>query len=97
MEYSFLRCAKSGGWYLTVWIQPRAKQTEIVGEQNGKLKIRVNAPPVDSKANKAVLKFLANVLKIKQSELQLVKGKSSREKVIFIDASHPDWEGLNKP
>ncbi len=62
----FVRKASKGGWYLSVWAQPKAKKTEISGVVEGKLKIRVNAPPVENKANECLLEFLSKSLGVKK-------------------------------
>lgn len=72
------------GSLLTVHVQPGAKRTEIVGEHGDALKIRLNAPPVDGKANEALLAFLADLLKLARRDLVLRAGQTSRRKLIGI-------------
>ena len=68
---------------ITVRVTPRSSRNsvELDGE---KIKIRVNAPPADGKANAEVCKILAKALGIAPSYLMIVRGHSSREKVIQV-------------
>lgn len=87
------KCSK-GGWYLRIWAQPKSKKTETNGVIEGKLKIKVNAPPVDNKANECLLKFLSNTLGLKKSEIDLVKGEKGREKLFWIKKEKVNWDIL---
>lgn len=73
------------GVTLTLHIQPGAKKTEIAGIHGDALKIRLNAPPVDGKANVALIDFLADLLKIPKSRITLKSGQTSRRKVLLIE------------
>ncbi|MEY4592464.1 MAG: hypothetical protein RIR18_1359 [Pseudomonadota bacterium] len=72
---------------LTLHIQPGAKKTQIAGEHGEALKIRLAAPPVDGKANAALLTFLAKTLGLAKSGVRLKSGDTSRHKRVEIDAS----------
>lgn len=69
---------------LKVYVQPRASKNEIAGLHNGALKLRLTTPPVDGKANKAVLAFLAKVLGLPKSSLTLKSGHQNRNKVVVL-------------
>lgn len=69
---------------LDIYVQPGAKKTEISGLHDGKIKVRLQAAPVDGKANKALITFLAKLLGVKQREVQLVHGEKSREKIFSL-------------
>lgn len=69
---------------LNLYVQPNAKSDELVGEYNDKLKVRITAPPVDNKANKYLLKFLAKTFAVSVSRVTLVKGESQRTKQVKI-------------
>ena len=73
---------------MKVRLQPRASANEIVGERNGALVVRVTAPPVDGKANEALIKLIAKRLGVAKSKVKIVQGESSRDKVI-------EWPGQN--
>ena len=65
-------------------IQPGAKKTEIVGMYGAALKIRLAAPPVDGKANQALINFLANHLGVSKRSVTLIGGETSRAKRLRI-------------
>jgi len=69
---------------LAVRIQPRASKNGISRMQDGSLKIRLTAPPVDGAANEALVKFLSDTLDLSQSQVEIVSGHTSREKRIKI-------------
>jgi len=67
-----------------VRVQPGASKNEIVGVQEDALKVRISAPPVQGKANKALISFLSKELGVKKSEIEIVSGHTSRIKTITI-------------
>ena len=69
---------------LTVYVQPGAKRTETAGFHDGKLKIRLNAPPVDGSANRELLSFISKSLNLKKSEVRIYSGEKSRVKTLEI-------------
>jgi uncharacterized protein (TIGR00251 family) len=71
-------------WLLSVRVQPGAKRTEVAGEYGDQLRIRLAAPPVDGKANSALLTFLAQELGVPKSMVSLIRGDSSRSKLVRI-------------
>lgn len=82
---------ESGGHTtLTLHIQPGAKKTEVAGLYGYALKIRLAAPPVDGKANAALIDFVAQRLGLSKSAVSLKSGQTSRRKVLEISASMPD-------
>jgi uncharacterized protein len=76
---------------ITVHAQPGAKRSEIVGLHGDSLKIRIAAPPVEGKANAALLTFIAEVFAVPTKQVRLLRGESARHKVIEIIGSkvHP--------
>lgn len=66
----------------SVRVQPRASRTEIAGIQQGALKVRLQAPPVDGAANEALVDFLADSLDVPRRMIRIVAGESSRSKVV---------------
>ena len=72
------------GALLSLHIQPGAKKTEVGGLHAEALKIRLAAPPVDGKANDALVAFLAKTLGLPKSRLTLVSGLASRSKRVAI-------------
>jgi uncharacterized protein (TIGR00251 family) len=69
---------------LTLHIQPGAKKTEIVGLHGEALKIRLAAPPVDGKANAALIAFIAAKVGAGRTAVELVSGETSRAKRVRI-------------
>lgn len=80
----WLRQAADGRITLTLHIQPGAKKTEFAGLHGDALKIRLAAPPVDGKANEALIRFIADSLKLPKSGVSLKSGQASRRKVLEI-------------
>jgi uncharacterized protein len=79
----FLR-PHADGVYLQIKLQPRASHDEIGEALGSELKIKVTAPPVDAAANEALLRLLADRLGCPRGSVQLVRGQTSRHKVIFV-------------
>lgn len=80
--------AQNGGVLLTLHIQPGAKATEVAGIHGEALKIRLAAPPVDGKANAALLAFIAKTLKLPKNQVTLVSGETSRAKRVQVAAGN---------
>lgn len=78
------------GWLLTLHIQPGAKKSEVVGLHGDALKVRIASPPVDGKANEALLAFIADQLGLPKRAVQLVRGDTSRAKTVLVTASEID-------
>jgi uncharacterized protein len=73
------------GAALALRITPRASKNEIVEIlSDGTVKVHLTAPPVDGKANEALLKFLAEVLDVPLSHLDIVAGMGGRDKLISV-------------
>ena len=86
----WLRVATDGRITLTLHIQPGAKKTECAGLHGDALKIRLAAPPVDGKANEALVKFVASALSLPKSAVSLKSGQTSRRKVLEVIGSSPE-------
>ncbi|SNR75054.1 hypothetical protein SAMN06265340_10530 [Desulfurobacterium atlanticum] len=71
-------------------VQPKAKMNRIVKVENGKLKVKVTAPPENGKANDSVINLLSKELKISKSSFEVIKGLLNREKVILIKSEKID-------
>jgi uncharacterized protein len=70
---------------LNIRVQPRAKRTEVAGERAGAILIRVNAPPVDGRANEAVCRLIAKRLGVASGAVRVVRGDTARDKVVRVD------------
>ncbi|MFP4513856.1 MAG: DUF167 domain-containing protein [Acidimicrobiales bacterium] len=72
------------GWVLSIRAQPGARRTEVAGPYREALKIRLAAPADDNKANTELVRFLAATLMVARRDVQLVRGRASRDKVVRI-------------
>ncbi len=83
-----------GTLVLTLHVQPGAARTQVAGVHGEALKIRLAAPPVDGKANDALLHFLAAGFGVPLRQVTLVRGQTARAKVVRIEAPtlRPDRE-----
>jgi hypothetical protein len=75
---------RDGVVVVAVRVQPRASRDEIAGEMNGALKIRLQAPAVEDRANEALVEFLARLLKTPKSAVRILSGERSRSKRLEI-------------
>lgn len=80
----YLSTRGDGSVVLKIHVQPRATQNRITGLQDGALKLRLSAPPVDGKANRAVLAFFAELFHQPKSGLSLLSGEQSRRKTVLV-------------
>ena len=64
---------------------PRSSRNEIIGKENDVIKIKLTAPPVEGKANKALVSFLAKKLGVPKRDIEIVSGERSREKFLKIN------------
>ena len=84
-ENSELNVEQGDGWIvIDVRVQPRSSSEGITGIMNGALKVRLTAPPVEGKANKALQAFLAKRLGIAKGDVEIVQGRSSRDKRVRL-------------
>ncbi len=74
--------------YLSIKLQPNASKNEIVGQENEYIRIRVQSPPVDGKANKALIDFLSKELGVKKSQINIVTGQTSRLKRVQVQVEN---------
>jgi uncharacterized protein (TIGR00251 family) len=76
---------------LSVRVHPRAGRNEISGERDGRLLIRVTAPPVDGRANAAVCRLIAKAAGIPKGRVSVTSGESHRDKVVTVeDLTEPE-------
>ena len=79
----YLRAQPDGIW-LSIKLQPRASRNEIGEVLGNELRIKVTAPPVDSAANEALVRFLAETLDCARNRVELVRGQTSRHKTVRV-------------
>ncbi|MFC3532547.1 DUF167 domain-containing protein [Vogesella facilis] len=72
------------GVRLTLHVQPGARKSELAGEHGDALKIRLAAPPVEGKANAALLQWLADYLAVPRRAVSLLSGERNRHKIVAV-------------
>ena len=73
------------GVQFAVRVLPGASKNEVAGIQEGALKVKLTAPPVEGKANRACIDFLAGLLGLRRSALAIALGEKSRKKTVTVD------------
>jgi uncharacterized protein (TIGR00251 family) len=76
--------AREGGVEVDVLVVPRASRTELSGVQGDRLKVRLAAPPVEGKANKALVRWLAKQLGVSRRAVAIASGETGRRKVVRV-------------
>ncbi len=86
---------KDGNLIFNVCVVPRASKSEIVGDLDGALKIRIASPPVDGAANAELIKVLSKKLNVAKNAVEIVGGQTSKQKQIRISGiNHADFLNL---
>ncbi len=75
---------------IKVRVQPGASRNEVQGFQDEVLRIKLTAPPVEGKANKALIAMLAATLRVSKTSVTIVAGQSGREKLVEVDGLSAD-------
>lgn len=76
---------RDGRLVFRVQVAPRSSRSEVVGEHNGSLRVRLSAPPVDGAANEELIHVLAKTFKVSRSAVTIVSGHSGRLKQVSIE------------
>lgn len=76
---------RDGCLIFTVRVVSRASRSEIIGEHDGALKIRLAAPPVDGAANEELIKTLAKAFDVSKQSVEIVSGETSKTKQVKIE------------
>ncbi|MFH1139616.1 MAG: DUF167 domain-containing protein [Pseudomonadota bacterium] len=82
--------ADSSGTRFKIHLSPRASKEAIGGLHGDAVKVRVKAPPVDGRANEALLRYLAGLLGVSRSRLEILSGETSRDKLVKVDGVDPE-------
>lgn len=91
MRYSLpvINCSeKDGKLTFKVHVVPRASRSEIAGEHNGALRVRLAAPPVDGAANEELIRTLARALKLPRSAIEIAAGHRSKLKTVSVSGTN---------
>jgi uncharacterized protein (TIGR00251 family) len=82
------------GWTIAVHVQPGAKRAAVAGVHGERLKIRISAPPIEGRANAAVVAFIAEQLGVPRAHVSVARGGRSRDKLIAVATPECDPEAL---
>jgi uncharacterized protein (TIGR00251 family) len=74
---------------LEIRLQPRGGRDQVMGERDGAVLIRIAAPPVDGKANAALIAFVAKTIGVPKGAVTIIRGETSRNKVILVEGRSP--------
>ena len=83
---TWLRAEKSGDVIVDIHVIPNAARTQAEGVHDGALRVRLHAPPVDGKANLALMAWLATSLSVAKNQVALVRGQTSKRKQLRVSA-----------
>jgi uncharacterized protein len=86
IDYSY----KNGNLTLAVQVVPRASRSEVLGEHNGALRVRVAAPPVEGAANNELIATLAKALGVPRRNIEIESGVTGKRKRVSIRGATPD-------
>jgi uncharacterized protein (TIGR00251 family) len=89
MEFPAWLHPQGGVVLIDVLVSPRASRTRVMGVHEDRLKIQLTAPPVDNKANTALVRFLADALDIARAQVEIVGGSSNRRKTVRLIGINP--------
>jgi len=89
-------CAIAGGIRLSVHILPNDKKSEVVGVLDDALKIRLQAQPIEGKANEALIRYLAGLLDIPRNTITITHGQTARRKTLKLDAPGLTLDALTR-
>lgn len=81
IEYS----NRDGRLIFKVQVVPRSSRSEVAGEHNGSLRVRISSPPVEGAANKELTQVLAKAFNVSRSAVSIVSGQNSRLKQVSIE------------
>jgi uncharacterized protein len=94
---NWLHRETTGAVTVRVHLVPNAARTQMDGLHDGVLKLRLHAPPVNGKANDALVRWLATTLEVRLADIELVRGHTSRRKALRVSASAANtarWSAL---
>ena len=78
-----------------VQVVPRASLSEVIGEHNGALRVRIAAPPVDGAANEELVRTLSRAFGVKRGAIDIISGKASKTKQVRVSGiSQLDLQNL---
>lgn len=90
-------CPYKTGSLLKLYVQPGARASGISGIFDGRLKLKVSAPPRDGEANQEIISFLSKLLGVTKREVEILRGESGRTKDVFVALPEEKVFTLLKP
>jgi|APCry1669188910_1035180.scaffolds.fasta_scaffold00551_14 uncharacterized protein (TIGR00251 family) len=98
-DVPYLRLEKTGDVIVDIHLIPNASRTQADGLHDGALRVRLHAPPVDGKANLALMAWLADELGLAKRNVELIRGQTSKRKQLRVSAAvcaKATWSALEK-
>ncbi len=83
------------GVTIECYVTPRASKSRLKGERSGALAVALAAPPIEGRANEALIEFIAHTLCVPKSSVSIIRGETGRNKLLFIKGvKRPEIERL---
>lgn len=79
---------------ISVKVKPTSRTDEISRDENGLLRVKIKAPPVDGKANKYLLEYFSKLLHLPKSKIKLLKGETSQFKELEIEIEEKEFKRI---
>jgi uncharacterized protein (TIGR00251 family) len=78
---------------ISIKVEPRSSKSGISGYYGNALKVKLNSPPVEGKANKELIEVLAREFKISKKDIEIIRGEKSKNKIVRLNGikSIEDW------
>jgi len=83
---------------IEVQVQPKSSRDEVIGSMNGRLKVKVSAPPVRGKANRRLRELISRLFDVRKSNVKIIRGETSKLKLLRIEGlsmDKKDWFNKN--
>lgn len=84
----------AGGVRLALQVTPNAKKSQVIGALDDVLKLRLQAQPIEGKANEALIRFLAELLELPRSRIQITHGQTSKKKLVELNGPQLTVDGV---
>ena len=78
------------GFTVNLRILPNSAKNEIIKNDDGSVKVKITALPIDGKANKALVEFLSKTFKLPKTSIEIVRGETSKDKTILFKTDDID-------
>lgn len=84
----------AGGVRLALQVTPNAKKSQVIGPLDDVLKLRLQAQPIEGKANEALIRFLAELLALPRSKISITHGQTSKKKLVELSGPELTVDGV---